>query len=187
MPVDWLAKLVKQGVISADQLSEAEDMASNMGIGVGDALVRLGYVSGAIVGKAQADAYGYEFIDLDGREISPAVIELVPESVARENMVIPLSLEDDSLLVAVSDPMAVEVLDKLRFILNRDIKVAISPVDSIQTAINRHYGQSETESVDSMLQEFTETAIDFTETEAARSDGRRGRRERSRHPAGAIW
>jgi type IV pilus assembly protein PilB len=167
MPVDWLAKLVKQGVISGDQLAEADEMASNMGIGVGDALVRLGYVSGAIVGQAQADAYGYEFINLDGREISPAVIELVPESVARENMVIPLTLDEDSLVVAVSDPMAVEVLDKLRFILNRDIKVCIAPVDSIQTAINRHYGQSETESVDSMLQEFTETAIDFTETEAA--------------------
>ena len=129
--------------------------------------MRLGYVSGIVVAKAQAEAYGYDFINLDGREISPTVIELVPESVARENMVIPLSLEDDSLLVAVSDPMAVEVLDKLRFILNRDIKVAIAPVDAIQTSINRHYGQSETESVDSMLQEFTETAIDFTETEAA--------------------
>lgn len=142
-------------------------MASNMGIGTADALVRLGYVSGIVLAKAQAEAYGYDFINLDGREISPSVIELVPESVARENMVIPLSLEDDSLLVAVSDPMAVEVLDKLRFILNRDIKVAIAPVDAIQTSINRHYGQSETESVDSMLQEFTETAIDFTETEAA--------------------
>ncbi len=167
MPADWLQKLIKQGVISTDQLGEAEDMASNMGIGVADALVRLGYVSGMVVAKAQAEAYGYDFINLDGREISPSVIELVPESVARENMVIPLALEDDSLLVAVSDPMAVEVLDKLRFILNRDIKVAIAPVDAIQTSINRHYGQSETESVDSMLQEFTETAIDFTETEAA--------------------
>ena len=167
MPADWLQKIVKQGVISTDQLGEAEDMASNMGIGVADSLVRLGYVSGMVVAKAQAEAYGYDFINLDGREISPSVIELVPESVARENMVIPLSIEDDSLLVAVSDPMAVEVLDKLRFILNRDIKVAIAPVDAIQTAINRHYGQSETESVDSMLQEFTETAIDFTETEAA--------------------
>ncbi len=167
MPADWLQKLVKQGLISTDQLAEAEDMAANMGIGVPDALVRLGYVSGIAVAKAQAEAYGYDFINLDGREISPTVIELVPESVARENMVIPLSLEDDSLLVAVSDPMAVEVLDKLRFILNRDIKVAIAPVDAIQTSINRHYGQSETESVDSMLQEFTETAIDFTETEAA--------------------
>jgi type IV pilus assembly protein PilB len=167
MPADWLQKLVKQGLISTDQLAEAEDMAANMGIGVPDALVRLGYVSGIVVARAQAEAYGYDFINLDGREISPTVIELVPESVARENMVIPLSLDDDSLLVAVSDPMAVEVLDKLRFILNRDIKVAIAPVDAIQTAINRHYGQSETESVDSMLQEFTETAIDFTETEAA--------------------
>jgi type IV pilus assembly protein PilB len=167
MPADWLQKLIKQGTISTDQLGEAEDMASNMGIGVADALVRLGYVSGMVVAKAQAEAYGYDFINLDGREISPSVIELVPESVARENMVIPLALEDDSLLVAISDPMAVEVLDKLRFILNRDIKVAIAPVDAIQTSINRHYGQSETESVDSMLQEFTETAIDFTETEAA--------------------
>jgi type IV pilus assembly protein PilB len=167
MPADWLQKLVKQGLISTDQLAEAEDMAANMGIGVPDALVRLGYVSGIVVARAQAEAYGYDFINLDGREISPSVIDLVPESVARENMVIPLSLEDESLLVAVSDPMAVEVLDKLRFILNRDIKVAIAPVDAIQTSINRHYGQSETESVDSMLQEFTETAIDFTETEAA--------------------
>lgn len=167
MPADWLQKLVKQGTISDDQLAEADDMASNMGISTGDALVKLGYVSGVVVGKAQAEAYGYDFVSLDGREISPAVIELVPESVARENTVIPLSLEDDALLVAVSDPMAVEVLDKLRFILNRDIKVAIAPVDAIQTSINRHYGQSETESVDSMLQEFTETAIDFTETEAA--------------------
>ena len=132
MPADWLQKLVKQGVISTDQLGEAEEMASNMGVGVADALVELGYVSGMVVAKAQAEAYGYDFINLDGREISPAVIELVPESVARENMVIPLSLEDDSLLVAVSDPMAVEVLDKLRFILNRDIKVAIAPVDAIQ-------------------------------------------------------
>jgi type IV pilus assembly protein PilB len=167
MPADWLQKLIKQGLIGTDQLAEAEDMASNMGVSTADALVRLGYVSGIVVAKAQAEAYGYDFISLDGRDISPSVIELVPESVARENMVIPLSLEDEALLVAVSDPMAVEVLDKLRFILNRDIKVAIAPIDAIQTAINRHYGQSETESVDSMLQEFTETAIDFTETEAA--------------------
>ena len=61
--------------------------------------------------------------------------------------------------------MALEVLDKLTFILNREIRIAIASKEAIQTAINRHYGQSETESVDSMLQEFTETAIDFTETE----------------------
>ncbi|GIS60543.1 MAG: hypothetical protein CM1200mP2_27680 [Planctomycetaceae bacterium] len=66
--------------------------------------------------------------------------------------------------------MNFEVLDKLRFILNREINVALAPEDAIQTAINRHYGQSETESVDSMLQEFTETAIDFTQTEITEAE-----------------
>src|SRR5206468_2559932 len=62
-----------------------------------------------------------------------------------------------------------DVIDKLRFIINREINVSVAPKETIQAAINRHYGQSETESVDSMLQEFTETAIDFTETELART------------------
>src|SRR5579863_7328935 len=68
MPADWLQKFIKQGLISAEQLAEADDMAANMGISTGDALVRLGYVSGAAVAQAQAAAYGYEFISLDGRE-----------------------------------------------------------------------------------------------------------------------
>ena len=58
-----------------------------------------------------------------------------------------------------------ETFDKLRFILNRRIEPVLAPRDAILEAINRHYGQSVGESADSMLQEFTDTAIDFTETE----------------------
>jgi len=165
MAADWLQNLVTDGVISADQLAEAEEVALASGITVEDALVKQGYVPAAVIGRTMADFYGYNFLELDDEEIPPSVIEMVPESVARENIVVPLALEDEALLVALSDPMALEVLDKLRFILHRDIRVAIASKEAIQTAINRHYGQSETESVDSMLAEFTETAIDFTETE----------------------
>ena len=170
MPAKWLQRLVDKGIISADQLAEAEDMARSMGLKPEEVLVKQGYVSAEIVGKAVAKQFGYEYVDLEGREIPAAVIELVPESVARENIVIPLGLDNEALLVAVYDPLRFEVLDKLRFILNRDIKVAMSPRESIQDAINRHYGQSETESVDSMLAEFTETQIDFTATEMASAD-----------------
>jgi len=167
MASEWLEKLITDGVISADQLAEADGVAKSTGIKTDEALVKLEYVSALEIGKVQAAHFGYDFVDLDSREIPPSVIELVPESVARENIVIPLELQDESLLVAISDPMKFEVLDKLRFILNREIQVAMAPHEAIQTAINRHYGQSETESVDSMLQEFTETAIDFTEVEMA--------------------
>jgi len=55
-------------------------------------------------------------------------------------------------------------MDKLRFILNRDIKIALAPRTQILESINNMYGQQEGESADSILQEFTDTAIDFTET-----------------------
>lgn len=167
--MDWLQKLIKDGVISGDQLGEARQMADNLGIKLEQALTKLEYVSQDEIGRAQAEQFGYEFINLEGYQISHSAIELVPESVARENLVIPLSLDGNAIKVAISDPMAFETLDKLRFILNREINVALAPREAIQTAINRHYGASETESVDSMLAEFTETAIDFTETEFAAS------------------
>ena len=142
-------------------------MAANLGITPEDALVRLGYISGGDLGKAQAEEFGYDYIELEGRQIPNSVIELVTESMARENLVIPIESDGDSVVIAMNNPNNIEILDKLRFVLNRDIRPVMAPLESIQGAINRHYGQSETESVDSMISEFTETQIDFTDVEAA--------------------
>jgi type IV pilus assembly protein PilB len=165
MASEWLNKLVKNGIVSPDQLLEAEQLGASLGITTDDALIKLEYVSSAQMGQIQAAHFGYEFVDVENAEIPQSVIELVPESVARENIVIPYQMVGESLIVVISDPLRYDVLDKLHFILNRDIRPAMAAKEAIQAAINRHYGQSETESVDSMLQEFTETAIDFTETE----------------------
>jgi type IV pilus assembly protein PilB len=168
MADDWVQKLVKEGLISKEQHAEAKDLAAKLGISVGDALIKLEYVSPSDIGQAQAKQFGMDYVDLSTTQIPSAVIQLVPESVARENLVIPVSLDDSgALTVAMHDPAAFDVIDKLRFIINKEIKVVVAPKEVLQQAINRHYGQSETESVDSMIAEFTETAIDFTETELA--------------------
>ncbi|QDU23213.1 GspE/PulE/PilB domain-containing protein [Urbifossiella limnaea] len=91
----------------------------------------------------------------------PHVLELVPESVARENLVLPVRLDGETLFVAAADPNDLSVADKLTFILNKKIRLVGYPRAALIKAINEHYGQSETESVDSMLCEFTDTAIDF--------------------------
>ncbi len=172
MAGDWIQKLVQDGIISKEQLAEAKALAGKLGLPVEEALLRLEYLSPSDVSQAQAKQFGYEFVDLTTQQIPASVIQMVPESVARENLVIPMALGDDgSLTVAMHDPGKYEVLDKLRFIINKEIRVVVAPKDTIQQAINRHYGQSETESVDSMIAEFTETAIDFTETELASSAG----------------
>ena len=163
---DFLEILARRGVVSPDQQREAEQHAKEQRIGVGDALVGLGYASEEDVMRAMAEQHSMDFFNLDDTPIPPHIVELVPESVARENKILPLSEEDDALRVLASDPLDLEAFDKLRFILNRKIEIALAPQSQILEAINKYYGQIEGESADSMLQEFTDTAIDFTETEA---------------------
>lgn len=166
MAGDWVQQLIKKGLISKDQAQEAKELASSLGVKIEDALIKLEYVTADQIGQAQAAQLGYQYINLEETEISQAAVQLLPESVARENMVCPVSVEDDKLTVAIADAMNYDVLDKLRFLLNREIGVVLASKEAILAAINRNYGASETESVDSILNEFTETAIDFTATEA---------------------
>lgn len=164
---DFTDILVKKKIISPDQIEEAANMAASTGLRLQDALAKLNYVPLIESSRAMAEHGGFEFVDLATLEIPKAVTELVPESVARENVVLPLALEGNTMKIAMNDPTNIEVLDKLRFVLNREIQPVLAPQEQIQEAINRNYGQTETESVDSMLVEFTDTAIEFTQTEGA--------------------
>lgn len=163
---DFTEVLLRRGVLSREQLSEARNMERQTGIKLQEALVKLGYATPQEVMSAIAEFHGLPFINLEETAIPRSVIELVPESVARENVVLPLAQEDGALKIAISDPTDFDTLQKLQFILNKDIQPVVAPREQIIEAINRNYGQSETESVDSMLQEFTDTQVDFTETEA---------------------
>ena len=162
---DYTEILLRQKTISPDQLAEAKQMAKDSGTELPDALIRLGYATGDEMARAMAQEWGLDYVNLNDAVIPPSVVELVPESVARENVIIPLAEGDGELKVVVSRPDSYEVFDKLQFILNRRVTPVIAPRESILEAINRLYGQTVGESADSMLQEFTDTAIDFTETE----------------------
>src|SRR5205809_1599464 len=164
---DFTEILVHKQLLSPDQLEEARGLQQATGAKLQDALTKLGYVSTEQVMSAIAEYHGLQYIDLTEVTIPPAVVELVPESVARENVVLPMSQENGALKIIMSDPSDFDTMQKLQFILNKDIQPVLAPREQIIEAINRHYGQTETESVDSMLQEFTDTAIDFTETATA--------------------
>ena len=140
--------LLKQGVISLDQLSEAEQISKDTNVDIGDVLVQQEYATPEEVALALAEFHKIPFVDLRQERISDEVIELVPESVARENMVLPFSEEDGALRILIADPFDLETVEKLRFILNRKIETALAPKGAITGAINRYYGQVEGESAD---------------------------------------
>ncbi len=166
---DYTDLLVRKKVLSTEQLAEARDLAMRTGVKLQDALIKSNYASPNEVMEAQAEFHGMPFVDLSTVEIPKAVIELMPESVAREHVVLPFELEGQVLKVITSDPTNYETLQKLQFILNKDIQPVLAVQEQIQEGINKNYGQSETESMDSMINEFTGTQIDSTQIETAAS------------------
>src|SRR5262245_35332062 len=86
--------LIRRGIISSDQFQEADRMAKDERAKVEDVLVRLGYATGEEVMRAVAEATKYPYVNLSEVSIPESVIELVPESVARENKILPMSEEE---------------------------------------------------------------------------------------------
>ena len=165
MPPDAFSHiLISEGLVSAEQLAEAMRMASTSGKKVHDEVVRLGYAEAVKVMKVLAKAHRLKFVNLADISVPEEIVQLLPESVARENTIFPLSESGGTLRIATCDPTDMDAQEKLRFILNREVEMALAVREQIVESINRHYGLSDGESADSMLQEFTDTAIDFTET-----------------------
>jgi hypothetical protein len=162
---NFLHILVNHRIITAEQQEEVCRLAEQTGVRLRDLVVKLGHATAVQVMLAIAESHNLPFIDLTDVTIPPSVLELLPESVARENIVLPVAYNKKVLFIAISDPNDFDTLQKLQFILNKEIQPMLAVREQIVEAINRHYGPTETESVDSMLTEFTDTAIDFTQSE----------------------
>jgi len=86
-------------------------------------------------------------VDLTGFEVPDDVLEVVPESVARENIMLPLGIRDKKLAIAMQEPTDQALLEKLEFILNRSIVAIAAPADQIAAAINHHYPGPDADSI----------------------------------------
>lgn len=148
---DFTDLLIRKKKLDPKALTEADKAARMANLSIADALVK-GGLSAEDVAQAQAEFMGAEYVNLNEVAPTPDAIRAMPESVAREKCVLPLTVEEGRIKVAVVDPLDLELQDNLRFVLNRRIDVAVAAKDSIQAAINRVYGASGTD--DNMFQEF---------------------------------
>ncbi|MCL2119224.1 MAG: Flp pilus assembly complex ATPase component TadA [Planctomycetaceae bacterium] len=171
--LNYLGILQKKGVASVAQIKEAQEMSIKTGRTISDILIHLGYATSEDIAQALAVEYNKEYVDLAEMMIRPAVVEQIAESLARENTIMPYDEDGEVLRVVVSDPNDFETINNIRFYVNRPIEIVLSTREGINEAINRHYSQVIGQSTDSMMQEMTDTAIDFTsiESDVASSDG----------------
>ncbi len=146
------------GLISHKQAEDSLRRAREEDKRVIDILTAGGTVSEMEILKALAAQFGMETISLSGLDIPQDVIDMVPAEVARRYKVVPVYKTESSLTVALSDPLDVETLDSLRYILKCNVEGVVAPQAEIEVALNQYY-QRDAGSVDSMLEEITEGTV----------------------------
>ena len=168
---DWLQPFLDSGQISQDQLREAQQTAANAQMSVEEAIAKHEYVPEEELAKAKAEFFNFEYVDVSSVQVDDDVLEKLPETMAREKGVLPIRMDGDRLVVASSNPLDYSIAEGLQFLIDREVEMVMGPKAAIATAITRLYGgggggvDGEDDTPDSLIDEFTETQIDLTETE----------------------
>ena len=157
--------LVGWNVISANALADALAYASEHGKRIGEALVELELATEDDVTKALASQFDLEYVDLDKNVHVPTALDLIPEKIIATERVLPLSLEDNRLKIIISDPLNLELLDKLRFMLNMELECALAPRSKIQRFIDT-FMQGVGSSMDEAIEEIDRDAAMAKDAEA---------------------
>ena len=148
------------GLITHEDLLKAKEMTKQSGVGLLDALIEMGRVTPMDVSKALASQFGMDTINLAEYRVPDDVIALVPKHVARRYKIIPVYKHDNTLTVAISDPMDVDTVDSLRYILKTNVEPVVASKSDIEASLTRYYGSAD-DTVENMLQEITEGEIDL--------------------------
>ncbi len=135
--------LVREGLITREQLQSALTEQRNTGMRLGYTLVKLGIIEETEITKMLARQYRMPAVDLARFEVDPRIVKLVPSEVATRHTVLPLKREGRTLTVAMSDPTNMTVLDDLKFITRYDIFPVIAGEYTLRTAIERYYEQTD--------------------------------------------
>lgn len=150
--------LVDLGYLTEDQLWDVlENQKQSPGEVIGMVAVRMGLVTEAQVTEALAEQWGMPVVNLEETNIPPKVLELVPQTMAELYKIMPISLVNEVLTVAMADPQNVAALDDLRNFLGYDIRGAVSSEADVEKAITRYYLERE-DSIEDVLGEMEEGA-----------------------------
>ena len=134
--------LKERGLIREGQIQEALSEQRKHGGLIGQHLVDLGHASAADVAAALAEQVGLAAVDLQATEPSPEALERIDASTAHAYGVLPLSLEGDTLTVAIGDPLNTAVLEDLSFTTGLAIQGAVADAELLKTKVGESYGEA---------------------------------------------
>jgi type IV pilus assembly protein PilB len=149
-----LEVLCEAGLVTPTQIRRAQT-ASNGASNVLDILINDGAFSALDVSRTLAAHARIDWIDLSARAIPPEIIGRIGEEDARRFQVIPVGFGEIGLIVAVSDPLDIDTIDSLSFLLQREIEPVCTSPEKIREALLKYYGTAD-EAADVLQQKIGE-------------------------------
>jgi len=167
--------LLREKVLTPDQLKSALEVQKEKNVPLQTALVSLGLVSEEEMAQALSRQLGYPYIDLDQFEVYPDVVSLIPIEIVKKYMIMPIHRIRSFLTLAMVDPTDLEVIEDIRFRTGLSIQPVIASESGILNAINKYYGSSSSLRVKKIIEDITladDTQVNIVEEEKDDNDVR---------------
>jgi type IV pilus assembly protein PilB len=163
-----LELLIKHGLIQPSDVEDARQASSQNGHNAVDELVSRGLVTRHDILRTTADEAGVDLIErIDA--VPEEAVNALPKQLAYRLTVMPLHLEGKHLRVALTDPFNFDAIDTLSKELRYDIDPVVAPIEQIEKALSRHYGNA-SEMVDSLLRDYSGEELTVHDKSAAAGD-----------------
>jgi type IV pilus assembly protein PilB len=149
--------LVKENLITAEQLRQALDQQKSTGARLGTCLMKLGFISDDEITGVLSRQYGVPSINLKYYEVDANVIKLIPQDTAVRYQIVPLSRVGSTLTIAMTDPTNVFAMDDIKFMTGFNVEPVVASETAIAEAISKFYGEAATgEELDKVMKDLTE-------------------------------
>jgi type IV pilus assembly protein PilB len=133
--------LVRENLISVQQLRKAQEEQTKSGARISTALIKVGAIEESKLTDFLSKQYGVPSINLKEFDIEPDIIKLVPKDVAEKHLVMPVNRAGSSLIVAMCDPSNIYAVDDLKFLTGYNIEPVVASEPAIREAIEKYYAE----------------------------------------------
>ena len=170
--------LLRDQIISPEQLQRAQEESRKSGDRLGNALIKTGAIPEEDLTQFLSKQYGVPAVNLAEFDIDPEVIALVPKDVAIRHRVVPVNRAGSSLIVAIADPSNILAIDDLKFVTGYNIEAVVASDVGISDAIERYYNKKKELDLAKVMNEIQDSVevgsvseeINLTDLERAAED-----------------
>jgi type IV pilus assembly protein PilB len=156
--------LVRENLISLQQLQKAQEEQRKTGGRIGSLLVKQGAIAEHDLTNFLSKQYGVPAISLKDFDIDDEVVKLIPKTTAEKHQVVPVNRAGSSLIVAMSDPSNIFAIDDIKFLTGYNVEVVVASEQAIKEAIERYYSEKGPD-LDEVMQGFDDSEVTVVEAD----------------------